>query len=285
MQSLLSKTTLNTKTIIMEKRTDYALITGGATGIGLVIAKLLAERGYNILLVSRNKECLHVACTMLQEEYGVDAFYIAKDLSLPGAAEEVYKEIKEGVIAMDVTVLVNNAGFGTVGDFLDVPLEQVTSMVMLQTVTLTQLSHLFGNDMKEKGEGYILNVSSAAGFTGIPGEVEYAATKAFGTTFSIGLYKELRATGVHVTALIPGGVRGTDFMESMGATNTRLFNEWAPLMLSDVEHVAKTGVEALFAGKSSAIPGIQNRFLNLLARVLPRDVSSEIGKFFLENRK
>jgi short-subunit dehydrogenase len=179
-----------------------ALITGASSGIGRELATLFARDGYDLTLVARDRAMLARIGDELTRVHGVAVDVIAQDLSHPNAAAEVYRELKRRSIKIDV--LVNNAGFGTYGPFVDSDAATESEMLQLNIVALTKLTRLFLEDMLAKREGRILNVASTAAFQPGPLMAVYYASKAYVLSFSEALANELRDSGVTVSTLCPG---------------------------------------------------------------------------------
>ena len=246
-----------------------ALITGGSAGIGLELSKLFAADHYNLVLVSKPEAELKKGKeTLLSMFPDIDIKTIQKDLSVQNSAREVYNEVKEAGIEIDV--LVNNAGFATFGDFRDIPIERELDMINLNVVTLYHLTRLFLSDMVKKDKGRILNVSSTAGLNPQPQFTTYAATKAFSLNFSEALNFELKHTrsSVRITTLCPPPVR-TGFQKAAGMEKSTLFDKSIAM---DAPDVAKGAYKALFEGKSMIIPSrsfsIMMKILNLFPKNL-----------------
>jgi hypothetical protein len=184
----------------------------------------------------------------LESKYKVIAVVITKDLIAPNATQELYDEVKS--LDIEVDYLINNAGFGGIGKFLERKLEEDVNMIQLNVVALTQLTHLFASDFVNRGRGKVLNVSSTASLIPGPLQATYYATKAFVTSFSNALSEELRGTGVTVTNLMPGAT-DTDFGKVSGMDKTKLFD--APV---SALQVAQDGYEAMLSGDIDIISGL-----------------------------
>jgi uncharacterized protein len=243
----------------MEKN---ALVTGASDGIGYELAHLLAQDGYRLILVSRNTEKLNTLKANLEKEYGIESMVITKDLSLPGAAKEVFEQLSN----TSVDVLVNNAGFGDYGFFHKSDFNKISRMMHLNVLALAELTHLFLPSMLQKKQGKILNVSSVAGFLPGPIMAVYYATKAFVLSFSEAISNELQGTGVTVTVLCPGPTR-TGFGEVANFSKDSLFKA---LPMASAMDVAKEGYKGMEKGRVIVITGFLNRFSPFLVRVLPR---------------
>lgn len=239
-----------------------ALVTGASSGIGKEMVSLLAERGYHIVMVARRKEKME----RLAEDLPYGATVIGQDLAEPGAASKLFQVCREKELSIDV--LVNNAGFGRVEPHTKVDPEQVERMIHLNVTCLASLCRLFGEEMRNRGEGCILNVGSVVGYLPVPFMANYAATKAFVGSFTRSLRAELRPHGVQVSLLNPGST-DTEFGDV--AQDNGQFNKGKPGVMSAKE-VAEIGITGLFADHAEIIPGPINQAVPLLLRLLPKSV-------------
>lgn len=241
-----------------------ALVTGASSGIGLEIARLLAARGYHLLLAARRREELESLAAELP--YGATVYPC--DLAEPGSAARLHEQVES-----QVDVLVNNAGFGKVGRHTELSLEAITEMAHLNVVTLTELCRLFGADMRARGSGHIMNVASVAAFMPLPYFAEYAASKAYVLSFSEALAWELGASGVVVSCLCPGPTE-TGFASVARPQKGKLFN---PRTVMTAAEVAQEGVAGLFAGQRVVVTGRRNQLMALLGSLLPRRLVLALG--------
>jgi uncharacterized protein len=223
---------------------------------------LLAKDGYNLVLVARSEERLLEASDEFQE-LGVDVLMLDKDLFDPRAAREIYNELKNENIQIDV--LINNAGQGQKGKFNEVPLDRHLELVQLNVSSLVALTKLFLDGMISRNEGKILNLASVVSKTPAPEFAIYAASKAFVLSFSEALAKELEGTNITVTALLPGRT-DTDFFYKADMTDTK---EYQDNDLANPEKVAKDGYEALMNGESRVISGATNKLMVGMMNSLP----------------
>jgi len=239
-----------------------AVVTGASSGIGLEIARGLARRGYDLLLVARRFDRLEALEDELERRHGIRVRARALDLSSPIGVDRLLAEIED---EKALEVLVNNAGFGVVGEFVATDAEAEERMIRLHVTSVVRVTKVVARRFAAAGSGYILNVASTAGFKPGPLGVVYAATKAFLISFSEGLGHELRASGVTVTTCCPGPTRTEFDAVAAGAAAADLAGARG-MAASDV---AERGLEALFARKSVVIPGAANRLHVLAARLLP----------------
>lgn len=244
------------------KKSQYALVTGGTSGIGYELAKLLAKDGYNLILVARSSERLLEVSDEFQEQ-GADVIMMDKDLSLPNSAREIYDELKSRGISIDV--LVNNAGQGQKGKFQDVPLTRHEEIIQLNVVSVVALTRLFLDDMIAKNRGKILNLASVVSKTPAPEFSIYAASKAFVLSFSEALAKEMEGTNITITALLPGRT-DTDFFYKADMLDTK---EYQDHDLDSPEKVARDGYEAMQSGESRVISGAMNKAMVGMMNTMP----------------
>jgi short-subunit dehydrogenase len=255
------------------------LITGATSGIGFELALLFARNKFNMVIVSRYLEQLMQVSQQLRDEGSGKVTVIAKDLSLPGAAEEVYKETKRKGI--HVNILVNDAGVGEYGLFAENELQKEISLIQLNVISLVTLTKLYLKDMIATKGGRILQLASVAAYQPTPRLAVYAATKSFVLSFSDALGIELRDEPVTVTALVPDAT-DTDFFRKAGMEHSKA----AVRDPEDPAIVARIGYEALMAGEPHAFaPGVRKSIM--MSSVLPnrtiagmaeKQVQEETGK-------
>jgi short-subunit dehydrogenase len=246
---------------------EWALITGASAGIGHELAKVLAENNFNLVLVARNQARLNKIAEELRAVNQVSTRVVAQDLAHPQAAAEIFQKTKD----LPVSVLVNNAGFGTYGPFATADLAVQTDMIQVNVVSLVQLTNLFLQPMIARNTGRILNVASTAAFQPGPLISVYYATKAFVYSFSYALAEDLAGTGISVTALCPGMTR-TEFFER---ARMRKRHPWISM---DARKVAEIGFRALMKGKRVVIPGLMNQILSFFAKRTPPRLTSAVVK-------
>ena len=249
--------------------THTALVTGASGGIGLELARKLAEEGYDLVLVARSADKLEALAVELREQHGRNVIVIASDLSRPEAPEEVVRAVAEAGLSLDV--LVNNAGFANYGRFHENDRRRELDMIQVNVTALTHLTHLLLPGMVERGSGRIMNVASTAAFQPGPLMAGYFATKAFVLHFSEAIATELSGTGVTVTALCPGPT-SSGFQERAEMENAKLLKYG---MMSS-RSVAEYGYRALMRGTRVAIPGFSNRLGTLAPRLLPRKIIAKL---------
>lgn len=241
-----------------------ALITGASAGLGVEFARLAAKDGHDVVLVARRLQQLEAVAQEVSSAHGIQAHPLAANLGDRAAPRRLFNELKQRGLHVDV--LVNNAGFGSTGEFLDLPLERELEMVEVNIQALMQLSHLFGQEMRARKSGAILNIASTAGFQPGPYMATYYASKAFVLSFSEALAYELRGTGVTVTAHCPGAT-ATEFSGTAGNDKSRLFQQQKPASAADV---ALHAWRAMKAGKPLAVHGAMNKIGAFGVRLSPR---------------
>jgi short-subunit dehydrogenase len=241
-----------------------ALITGASGGLGLSFVNIFARDGYDLVLVARNGDRLEEIKKDVEQKYNVKATVVAKDLCSPDGAQRVFDATNEAGIEIDV--LVNNAGFGDFGEFYKSDINKQIRMVDLNCTALMHLCHLYLPQMIERGKGNILNVDSIAAFQAGPLMSVYYATKAFVLSFSQALTRELKGTGVKVTALCPGPIR-TNFDNAADLGESGLFKN---LKVWDPDVVAEFGYKNMKKGKSLCICGFVNKIIVFANRLAPR---------------
>lgn len=249
----------------------YILITGASTGIGYEMAQLLAAEKHNLILVARTVSKLQQMQLELRSNYGIDVQYFEQDLSNPDAAKALYNQIKTG--PWQVTHLVNNAGFGGYGNFLETSLEHELNMINLNISSLVVLTKLFAQDMAERKSGRIMNVASLLSFIPLPYYSVYSATKSFVLAFTETIAAEMEGTGIVITALCPGTVETPFHTPEMRKTNAMNANK--PM---SAKVVAQAGVQLLLHGKGKKIVGFQNWFISNIPRVTPDRIMMKIKK-------
>lgn len=241
-----------------------ALITGASVGLGREFARLFAADGHDVVLVARSKDKLEALAQELSEKYKVKAHVVDVDLGAHDGAQRVFDRVT--ALGIPVEFLVNNAGFGSNGAFLDLPLDKEIGQIDLNVSALVALSHLFGKQMVEKKTGHILNIASTAAFQSGPFMATYFATKAFVVSFSEALSHELKDTGVTVTCHCPGAT-ATEFAATAGNDKTALFKKGS---VAGADEVARHAYRAMHAGRVLSIHGVMNNVLMQANRFSPR---------------
>ena len=249
-----------------------ALITGSSNGIGYELARVHAVKGDDLVLVARNICKLNELKEELEEKHKIKVYTMGKDLSVPGAAREVYDEIKMQKIVIDY--LENNAGFGDYGLFSESDWNRQEQMINLNVLTLVHLTRLFLPDMIGRKSGKILNVASTASFQPGPTMSVYFATKAFVLSFSEAVNNEVAEHGITVTALCPGATH-SGFQAAASLQDSRIF-EGNNFPTS--REVAEYGYRAMMRGKTVAIHGLKNTILANGVRFAPRSLVVKMAR-------
>lgn len=242
---------------------NYVLITGGTSGIGLELSKLFAKDGYSLIIVARNENDLSKTANDLQQEYGVDVVTISKDLFYLGNAFELYDEVKSKSLQVDI--LVNDAGQGLYGEFVDNDIQREIDIINLNISSLVVLTKQFVKDMVQRGSGKVLNLASVASKIPGPWQAVYHGTKAFVLSFSEAIRVELKDTNVTVTALMPGAT-DTDFFNKAGMKNAKNVVDGK---LDSAEDVAKDGYKALMNNDDKVVSGFKNKVQVSMSNLTP----------------
>ena len=256
----------------MTPEKQYAVVTGATSGIGYELANLLANDGYNLVIVSRDKKMVERKANEFAQAYGVNVIPVIKDLFDVGAPFELYKEIKSKGIK--VHILVNDAGQGQYGEFKDTDIKREIEIIQLNIISLVALTKLFLKDMLKKGEGKILNVGSVAGEIPGPYQSVYHGTKAFVNSFSEAIRSEVKDKGITVTVLLPGATE-TDFFNKADMLNAKNIQD---AKLADPVVVAKDGYKALMNGDDKVISGFKNKMQVAISNILPDDMVADSVK-------
>lgn len=254
---------------------NTTLITGASSGIGAAFARKLAARGRNVLLVARSEDKLIALCNELGRLTSIRAQYLTLDLEQPEAGSQLLEETNKR--GLEIETLINNAGFGSMGDFAKLDLARELQIIQLNVRSLVELTHRFLGPMRERKRGTIINVASTAGFQAVPYMATYAATKAFVLSFSEALWEENRLHGIHVMALCPG-VTETNFFQASGIDRPPMRTIETP------EEVVETALRALGRRKSTVISGWTNLLTVEAERFLPRSVVTKVAGKALRSR-
>lgn len=247
------------------------LITGASSGIGEAFARALAEEKHNLVLVARSEDKLHALCDELMLKHKITAHYVALDLIDYEADARLFKETDRH--GLEVDWLINNAGFGSMGDFARLDLESEMEMIGLNIQALVALTHRYLQGMRERRSGTIINVSSSAGFQPIPYMATYAATKAFVSSFSEAIAEENKEYGIKVMALCPGATDTNFFAASKIDEPVKVKG------VQTVEEVVDAALEGVAKGKTKVISGLANKTGAFLGSATPNSlVTKVIGK-------
>ena len=245
------------------------LVTGASSGIGEEIAGLLAARGLGITLVARTESKLQALADMLVARHGVRVEVLPTDLTDAGARAELPARVE--ALGLSVNVLVNNAGFSTLGPVYRSDPDRELAMIRTDVEAVVHLCSLFTPGMVERRSGCILNVASTAAFQPVPGQAGYGASKAFVLSYSHAIREELRSHGVSVTALCPGPVE-TGFAEAAGIDPEEMAGAMPKVFWVPVAEVAEVGVRGMDDNRAVAIPGLPNKVSAAFGWLSPRRV-------------
>lgn len=255
-----------------------ALITGASSGLGLELARVFAEHGYDLVLVARREDRLAQLAAELAKTCGVVVRYVATDLATPEGLVAL-TDLTDSLVAEGKTidVLVNNAGIGDCADFAQADICKLDRMIELNIRALTDLTYYYLGPMLDRDAGKILNVASVGAFEPGPGMATYYASKAYVLSLTEALAEELRGTGVTVTALCPG-TTDTGFWESADAGELSRARQ---AVIASPADVAAYGYESLMAGRVVAVPGLGNKIMVSAARLCPRPLLRRIMRVLL----
>lgn len=253
-----------------------ALVTGASSGLGVDFARQLAKSGANLVLLARREAELVSIADEIKQQYDCKVTIIVQDLNEPGAVQIVLDKLQSANISIDI--LINNAGFGLFGEFLEIPLEKTLSMLNLDMLVVTELTHRLAKIMKEKERGYILNVASIGGYQATPAYAAYSAAKAYVLLLTEALNHEFKAYSINMSALAPG-ITATEFLEVSGQKTTL----YQKLLMMKSEDVVQIGLKALLKNKPSVVSGLVNKLTIWSNRLVPRRLQSIIAYKLMKN--
>jgi len=242
---------------------SWVLITGASSGFGEEFARQYAEQGHSLILVARRLDRLQALAEALRQQHSIDVVVEQVDLSSVEEVIQLHQRLLERGIAIDI--LINNAGHGLHGTFLDAHLDASLAMVQLDVASLTAVTHVFAQDMRKRGRGKILLVASMLAYLGVQKYAVYAAAKAYVLRLGDALHRELKPDGITVTTLCPG-MSNTGFAT---AAHQKLTPALKLLMMQPAP-VVRAGIRALQAGRISVVPGWANKATVIFIRTTPR---------------
>lgn len=242
---------------------SWVLITGASSGFGAEFARQYAAHGHPLVLVARRLDRLQALAETLRQRYRIDVVVECVDLSDLPAVIQLQQRLRERGIAIEI--LINNAGYGRQGPFLDGPLDDALSMVQLDIASLTAVTHVFAQDMRTRRRGKILLVASLLAFLGVENFAVYAAAKAYVLRLGEALHRELRREGITVTVLCPG-MSDTGF----AAAAEQKLTPALKLVMMQAPPVVRAGIRALQAGRISVVPGWANKAIVMFVWATPR---------------
>ncbi|MFM9904374.1 MAG: SDR family NAD(P)-dependent oxidoreductase [Pyrinomonadaceae bacterium] len=244
------------------------LITGASSGIGEAFARRLAAEKHNLVLVARTENRLHEICDELMLKHQIMAHYVALDLAEPDMDLRLLAETQKH--GFEVDWLINNAGFGSIGDFAKLDVDHELQMIELNITALVAITHCYLQKMREAGSGIIINVSSAAGFQPIPFMATYAATKAFVSSFSEAIAEENRPYGIQVLALCPGPTTTNFFAASKIDKPIQIKGQ------QTADEVVETAMRAVRSGRTKVVSGLANKIGAFLGSHTPHFLSGRV---------
>jgi hypothetical protein len=253
----------------------WAVVTGASAGIGTEYALRIAERGINVVLVARRRDRLEELASTIEDMYRVEARVAPADLS----SRNIVEVLQPAIADLDVGLLVNCAGMGTTGPFLDQDPGVQEAMLNLNCRAPALLTHELAQGMRERGRGGVIMVSSVSGFCAARGMTNYNATKAYDLIFAEGLASELKVHGVDVQAMCPGGTY-TEFQRVAGL-EPKNFGPLQRLMFTTPTAVVATSLRTL-GGRVTVVQGWMNRLLVLSMKLMPRRISTWVFGAFME---
>jgi short-subunit dehydrogenase len=242
---------------------SWVLITGASSGFGEEFARQYAEQGHSLVLVARRMDRLQALAESLRQQYLIDVIVEQVDLSVVEAVMQLHQRLLERDITIDI--LINNAGHGLQGPFLDVQLDAALAMVELDVASLTAVTHLFAQDMRKRRRGKILLVASLLAYLGVQNFAVYSAAKAYVLRLGEALHRELKRDGITVTALCPG-MSDTGFATAAQQKIT----PGLKLLMMQPAPVVRAGIRALQAGRISVVPGWANKASVFFVWATPR---------------
>jgi uncharacterized protein len=248
---------------------SWVLVTGASSGFGEEFARQYAAQSHSLVLVARRLDRLQKLAEALRQQYRIDVVVEQVDLSDMAAIVQLHARLRERGIAVDI--LINNAGHGLQGPFLDREMDAALSMVQLDIASVTAMTHVFAQDMRERGRGKILLVASLLAYYGVQNFAVYAAAKAYVLRLGEALHRELKRDGVTVTVLCPG-MSDTGFAQAAQQKLTPMLKR----VIMQPAPVVHAGIRALQSGRMSLVPGLGNKAVFLLARTTPRWLNQAI---------
>lgn len=258
---------------------SYALITGASSGLGLEFARAAAEQKYNLILVARRKTELDKIAASLRGQFNIETYTIEKDLSQFTAAQEIFNNINDE-LKLNVEILINNAGFGTSGEFAHLDLKTEIDEINVNVTTLTALTRLFLPLMLQRNSGIIINVASTAAYQPGPYMSIYYATKAFVKNFSLAINNELKGTNVNVCLFSPGPTN-TEFQKRANITKSVIGRKH---LMMNAEVAVRIGFNGALKGKREVIPGIINKLGVIFVKLFPEALITKIVGSLNKNR-
>ena len=260
----------------MNTASEFALITGASSGIGVDFARELASRGYSLILSARRTERLDEVQREIEKEHHVAVHCLPADLGSSTGVRGLYNEIERA--GWEVSVLVNNAGLGHFGDFFDSDYETIRETLAVNLHAATEMAWLVGRKMKQARRGFILNVSSYSAFQPPTDLAVYAASKSYLYSLSQAINVGLRPHNVSATALCPGFFQ-SEFFDKSGLEPSRLTR----MFMLTSQQVARAGIKGMFKRRPLVVPGLAYQFSLLMMRFLPRSMATSTANYVMRN--
>jgi len=248
----------------------FALITGAGKGIGRALAENLAAQKYDLLLVSRSEDDLRKVSDDLKARFHVQCNYLSADLSQKDSPKKIIEWINEH--HFEISILINNAGYGLWGKFEELSLEELNEMLTVNDSAIVNLTHLLIPYLRKQSKAYILNVASSAAYQAMPTFAAYAASKAFVVLFTRALHHEMKGTNISVTCLTPGSVK-TNFVNRARMVHMQALSD---RVSDEPGFVAKAALRGMFAGKTEVMPGFMNRLGVFMNRLVPKSIPEKL---------
>lgn len=248
----------------------WALVTGASSGFGVDFARQLAAKGMNLVLAARREDKLRAVADEVARAHGIQTVPVALDLTQEDAPKQLFEMTKAA--GQDISVLINNAGFGLYGRFTELAWEREREMLDIDITALVHLTKLYAADMTARKHGYILQVASVGAFQPTPLYAVYSAAKAFVLSFGEAVNYELRGSGVSVTTTCPGPA-ATEFLAVSGQLRT-LYQRMVMMESADVVRIS---LDAMLRRKASVVPGRMNAFAAWSVRLMPRRLAAALA--------
>jgi short-subunit dehydrogenase len=242
---------------------SWVLVTGASSGFGEEFARQYAEKGHPLVLVARRLDRLQTLAETIRQQHRVEVVVEQVDLSDVAAVNQLHQRLREREIAIDI--LINNAGHGLQGPFLEAQLDAALAMVQLDVASLTAVTHVFAQDMRRRGRGKILLVASLLAYQGVQNFAVYSAAKAYVLRLGEALHRELKRDGITVTTLCPG-MSETGFASAAQQKITPALK----LLMMKPTPVVRAGIRALHSGRMSVVPGLANKAMVIFTWATPR---------------
>lgn len=254
------------------------LITGASSGIGLELAKIFARESYDLIITARREDRLLELKKELQTKYNTQVWVISGDLAESNTVDDIFSFVTEQKI--DINALINNAGVGDYGMFIDSDWQRQNTMIQLNITALTKLTHLFLPMLSKQDRAYVMNIASNAAFQPGPLMSVYYASKHYVLAFSEAIANELNGTGITVTTLCPGPTH-SEFVEKANMQKSKLFDRFP---VPDSKEVAEYGYKAMIKGKRVAVHGLPNKISSSIVGLFPRNLVTAVVRKIQERK-